>query len=198
MFKFSAEDIANQTFQTRFRGYDKEQVHEFLDGLAREWRDVQQSFKQMKSDFEEQERELEEYRRREKSLVQALETARQVADDIRDQADRDAEMVMAETELKAEKMLARAEQRVSTLRGEILDLRQRRERFHGEMRQMLESYQSMLDRYEERAEERDEAHPLPPVPGAKAQGDGDDAGADVEVVDDDDIAEQRPASTTSV
>jgi cell division initiation protein len=167
MFKFSAEDIANQTFQSRFRGYDTDQVHEFLETLAKQWRELQKSHRELEDELDQQTRELRDYRRREKSLVQALEMARQVAEEIRHQADRDAEMVLADTELKAERMLARAEQRVSELRGEMFELQQQRARFYNETRQMLQSYGSMFDQYEARSKAGDEqAHPLPPVPGA--------------------------------
>lgn len=166
MFKFSAEDIANQTFQNKFRGYDPEQVHEFLEVLARQWREIQKSHRELEEELDQQTRELRDYRRREKSLVQALEMARQVAEEIRHQADRDAEMVLADTELKAERMLARAEQKVSELRGEMFELQQQRARFFNEMRQMLTSYDSMLDQYEDRTG-GEAPHPLPPVPGAE-------------------------------
>src|SRR5690554_2942623 len=122
MFKFSADDIANQSFQSKFRGYDADQVHEFLEGLAREWRQVQDAVRRMQDELDEQTRELRDYRRRERSLVEALEMARQVAEEIRHQADRDAELVLAETELKAERMLTRAEQKVGQLRSEMLEL----------------------------------------------------------------------------
>lgn len=195
MFKFSAEDIANQSFQTRFRGYDPEQVHEFLDGLATEWRQIQKSYREMTDELDQQTRELRDYRRREKSLVQALEMARQVAEEIRHQADRDAEMVLADTELKAERMLAKAEKKVSELRGEMFELQQQRVRFHSEMRQMIESYGTMLDQYQARSQERQE-HPLPPVPGTRVEAaDGDDSDhereCDAEInVDDSMIATQ--------
>lgn len=193
MFKFSAEDIANQTFQTRFRGYDRDQVREFLEGLARQWQEIQQSHQRIEEELEEQNRELREYRRREQSLVKALETARQVADDIRDDATREAEMIIAETELEAEKMLASAEKRVSKLRGELMDLQQQRTRFQVEMRQMLDNYGAMLDRYDTAEGEGEEGHPLPPVPGAS---DGDEEaaeGEEVAEIDDADIASQHPA-----
>ena len=187
MIKFSSEDIANQSFQTKFRGYDPDQVHEFLDGLARQWREVQSEFRRLQAKADEQERELREFRRREKSLVQALETARQVAEEIRHQADRDADLVLADTELKAERMLARAEQKVSELRGEMFELQQQRARFHSEMRQMVKSYESLLDRHEERVEEV-QAHPLPPVPGSSPVAEID---ADEEM-----IVDEQPAATT--
>ena len=189
MFKFSAEDIANQTFEPRFRGYDRDQVHEFLEGLARQWSEVQQSVRRLEKEVEDQARELREYRRREQSLVQALEMARQVAEEIRHQADRDAEMVLADTELKAERMLARAEKRVSQLRGELFDLRQKRTRFHSELRHMLDHYRSTLDEYEARSEE---VHPLPPVPGCHEEAEED--GDDLEVVAEQEADEEQRVS----
>ena len=164
MFKFSAADIANQSFQTRFRGYDVDQVHEFLDGLAREWREVQKSYRSLREEFEDNTRELREYRRRETSLAQALEVAREVADEIRHQADRDAELVLADTEIKAERMLAAAEQEVEQLNEELKTLRKERARFHGEIRQTLDQYAALLEEYEEQVGE-EENHPLPPIPG---------------------------------
>ena len=197
MFKFSAEDIANQTFHSRFRGYDQDQVHEFLETLAKQWRELQKSHRELEDELDQQTRELRDYRRREKSLVQALEMARQVAEEIRHQADRDAEMVLADTELKAERMLARAEQRVSELRGEMFELQQQRARFFSETRQMLQSYGSMFDQYEARSRANDEqAHPLPPVPGAK-QNQNDDADGDgrpdTQEVSDSDVVSGAPA-----
>ena len=172
MFKFSAEDIANQSFQSRFRGYDPDQVHEFLDGLAREWGEIQRICKEMKEEMEHQSRELRDFRRRESGLVQAMEMARQVAEEIRHQADRDAELVLADTELKAERMLARAEQKVSELRNELFELQQKRHRFHSEMRNMLENYSDLFRHYEARSDGADQ--PLPPIPGAHKTSEIDD------------------------
>lgn len=185
MFKFSAEDIANQGFQSRFRGYDPDQVHEFLDGLAREWEEIQRTCREMKTEIDEQNKELREFRRRETGLVQAMEMARQVADEIRHQADRDAELVLADTELKAERMLARAEQKVSELRNELFELQQRRQRFHSEMRNMLENYRELFHHYEARGDATEQ--PPPPIPGAYNT---------TEIGDDDVVgAEEKPVST---
>lgn len=163
MFKFSAEDIANQGFQAKFRGYDPDQVHEFLDGLAAAWREMQKDCRRLHGEVDEQAKDLREYRRREKSLVQALETARQVAEEIRHQADRDAEVIMAETELKAERMLSQAEQQVIALRSELFDLQEQRTRLHSEMRDLLAHYTALIERNET----------LPPVPGTNPVDDKD-------------------------
>jgi len=181
MFKFSAADIANQSFQTRFRGYDVDQVHEFLDGLAREWREVQTSYRALKEEMDKSSKELREYRRRETSLAQALEVAREVADEIRHQADRDSELILADTELKAERMLAAAEQEVEQLRAELNELQTRRADFHDQIRQSLDQYGALLEEYEAQTEAA-QGHPLPPIPGSSrtssAQQEDDEEGGD--------------------
>lgn len=159
--KFSAEDIANQSFQTRFRGLDGEQVREFLGGLAREWDQIAGELKRLQSEVESQSKELRDYRRRERSLVEALEMAKQVADEIRHQAERDSEFVIARTELKAEKILAQAEGRVAALRGEMQDLQQQRMRFKTQLRHLLDGHSQMLETFRD---EPGEAYSSPLVP----------------------------------
>lgn len=145
MFKFSAEDIANQDFETRFRGYDRQQVEEFLDVLSREFDHLATELKQARQELGEQKKELREYRRREKSLHDALNMAKQVGEEIKQQAERDAELTIADAELRAEKMLSGVQNRVSSLREELFDLQQQRVRCQTEMRNVLESHMKMLD-----------------------------------------------------
>jgi cell division initiation protein len=143
--KFSPEDIANQSFQKSFRGLDPEQVREFLVGVAREWEQLAAEVKRLQNEVEGQQKELRDYRRRERSLVEALEMAKQVAGEIRHQAERDAELVIARTEIKAEKILAQAEGRVAELRAELFELQRQRIRFQTQMQHMLESHRQLLD-----------------------------------------------------
>ncbi|TDP77549.1 DivIVA domain-containing protein [Bradymonas sediminis] len=145
MIKFSAEDIVNQTFETRFRGYDRAQVDEFLNGLSREFDHIVTEHKQARQELKEYKAELSEYRRREASLHDALNMARQVGEQIRQQSERDAELTIAEAELRAERMLAGVQNRVSALREEMFELQQQRVRSQTELRNVLESHLKMLD-----------------------------------------------------
>lgn len=145
MFKFSADDIANQAFEKSFRGFDVQQVEEFLNGLAREWNYVMDEFKRLQLEVESQAKDLRDYRRRERSLVEALEMAKQVADEIRHQAERDAELVIARTELKAEKILIQAERRLGNIRSDIFEMQQQRTRLEAELRGTLHGHMKMLE-----------------------------------------------------
>jgi cell division initiation protein len=143
--KFSAEDIANQTFESRFRGYDRGQVEEFLNGLSREYDHIVTELKQARHELKEHKGELREYRQREKSLHDALNMAKQVGEEIKQQAERDAELTMADAELRAEKMLSGVQNRVTAMREELFGLQQQRVRCETEMRNVLESHVKMLD-----------------------------------------------------
>ena len=145
--KFNSDDIIKQTFERRMRGYDSVQVHEFLDGLAREWDHLQDEVKRATADSEQQHRELKEYRRRERSLHDALDMAKQVAEEVRHQADRDAELIIAEAELKAERILAGVENRLMVMREELMMLQQQRIRFEAELRATLEAHRRMLETF---------------------------------------------------
>src|SRR5690554_264057 len=145
MIKFSAEDIVNQKFESRFRGYDRAQVDEFLSGLSREFDHIVTEHKQARQELREHKAELSEYRRREASLHDALNMARQVGEQIRQQSERDAELTIAEAELRAERMLAGVQNRVSALREEMFELQQQRVRSQTELRNVLESHLKMLD-----------------------------------------------------
>lgn len=145
--KFSSDDILQQDFDRKIRGYDPEQVTEFLTSVAREWDHLVEELKRTRSDYEATARELKEYRRRERSLHDALDMAKQVAEEVRHQAERDAELKIAEAELKAERILAGVENRLVSMREELMGLQERRIRFEAEMRASIEAHQRMLETF---------------------------------------------------
>ncbi|MGM0557437.1 MAG: DivIVA domain-containing protein [Myxococcota bacterium] len=200
MIKFSADDIANQTFETSFRGYDRQQVEEFLNVLGREWEHVVSELRQSREQLEEQRKELQDYRRREKSLHDALNMAKEMADEVKHQAEREAELTIADAEVKAEKMLAGVENRVSNLRQELFDLQQQRVRCETQMRNVLESHIKMLDLMSEPEAEPKSAISRSPE-GAPRPPSAPREGEPIEVADDDiesaEDAVDEPAHETS-
>ncbi len=158
--KFSSDDILQQDFDRKLRGFDPEQVTEFLTSVAREWDHLVEELKRTRAEYEASSRELKEYRRRERSLHDALDMAKQVAEEVRHQAERDAELKLAEAELKAERILAGVENRLVEMREELMALQERRIRFEAEMRASIEAHQRMLDTFSplENMPDEDEEH----------------------------------------
>lgn len=151
--KFSGEDIRNQRFENRMRGYDTHQVQEYLGVVAREFEELVRVNKELKGRVDELHSEVMDYRRRERGLVESLELTRQVSEDVRHQAMRDAELTVAEAEMKAEKILSQVELEKARLEGELLELSSRRIRFEARLRALIEGQLRILDEFSEDGEQ---------------------------------------------
>jgi cell division initiation protein len=97
----------------------------------------------------ERSRELEarvdEMGAREETLRATLMTAQEVSDDLRRTAAKEAEVLLAEAEVKAEKVLDAAHRRVSKLTEDIREMRQARSRLAASVRSVIETHLSLLD-----------------------------------------------------
>ena len=161
--KYSADDITNQHFERSFRGYNPEQVGEFLEGLAQEWRRMQQELNRLQSEGEEQARELRDWRRRERDLLDALATAKGMADELRLKAEEQAQRTRQEAEERAERIVQGALDRKLQVEAEIGALEHRQRGLHGDLRRILHDHLSLLG-----AEPAEPAAtmPAPPQPPA--------------------------------
>lgn len=193
MIKFSAEDIVNQSFESRFRGYDRAQVDEFLNGLSREFDHIVTEHKQARQELKEHKAELRDYRQREASLHDALNMARQVGEQIKQQSERDAELTIADAELRAERMLSGVQNRVVALREEMFELQQQRVRSQTELRNVLESHLKMLDLLSQPETTQRSSIPRAPQP---PQGNASESQTHLEV-DDDDIEDAQAIDEVS-
>jgi len=142
--KFASEDVAQQKFETAFRGYDREQVREFLTVLAAHLSDYVSENRRLNRENETLAKELAEFRRRERSLQDALEMAKSTADEVRDRAEREAGVVRAQAEVEAERKIAEAERVIAAARGSLQALKEQRRRVVAEMRATLEMHLHLI------------------------------------------------------
>jgi cell division initiation protein len=88
---------------------------------------------------------VEEMGAREETLRATLMTAQEVSDDLRRTAAKEAEVLLAEAEVKAEKVLDAAHRRVAKLTEDIREMRQARTRLAASVRSVIETHLSLLD-----------------------------------------------------
>lgn len=160
--KFSSEDIAQQRFETKFRGYDPEQVREFLTVVANELAGLLSENRHLHKENADLEDELAEYRRRERSLHDALEMARNTADEMTERAEREAEILIAEAEVAAERTIARSERKVQNEQDELARLKEQRRRVVAELRATLEMHLHLLESQKLPDFDRDDLEVAPP------------------------------------
>lgn len=143
--KFSSEDVAHQRFELRFRGYDRDQVREFLTVVGAHLSDYVVENQRLRRENDELRREVLEYRGRERSLQDALEMAKSTADEVTKRAEREAGVLVAEAELAAERKIVGAERAVEAAREAITALKEQRRRVTAELRSTLEMHLHLIE-----------------------------------------------------
>jgi cell division initiation protein len=78
-------------------------------------------------------------------LRNTLVTAQKMTEEIKGNAKREAELIMKEAELRAEKLLDQAHQKLAQVQAEIAELRRQRDVFGAKLRSHLKTHQDLLD-----------------------------------------------------
>ncbi len=142
-------EIRSHRFSSRLRGYDPAEVEAFLDTVVSDFEDVVRENAQLRRESERLARELDTHRGREQNIQQTLSTAQGVVNQLKRTSVKEAELLVSEAELRAEKLLAEAKARRNQVDLEIAELRHMRGRLSGEVRQTLERYLSLMDAYDD-------------------------------------------------
>ncbi len=143
--KYSTDDIVQQNFERRFRGYDIDQVHEFLDLLAREWEIMTEEILDLQTEVADLSAECKELRARERGLLDALNTAREVSDEIIAKAEARAERMILDATTRADELVAAGEREQALLIGRNQKLQRQRGRLERDLRGVLSEHLRVLE-----------------------------------------------------
>jgi len=138
-------DIQSHHFARRLRGLDASEVEAFLRMVAEDFEGVIRDAERMRDRVRELEARVAEMGAREETLRATLMTAQEVSDDLRRTAAKEAEVLLAEAEVKAEKVLDAAHRRVAKLAEDVREMRMLRTRLAASVRSVVETHLSILD-----------------------------------------------------
>ena len=147
--KISPMDIQRQTFGTRFRGFDRDEVRTYLNIVAEEVAALQRERDTLAQQMQGLERLIDEHRERETILKNTLLTAQRLSEEIRDNARKQAEATVKEAEIQADRLLELAQGRAHEVERGILDLRAQRSAIRTDVRALIVRLTQILDLQEE-------------------------------------------------
>jgi cell division initiation protein len=147
--EISPLDIRNQVFKKRMRGFDPDEVKQFLDAVA-------DRMEQLLKTMEGREREVAALREKTDAYVQmdqtlrdTLLTAQRIGADSRANAEQGANNILKEAEIEARRRLAEASGRVETIGRHHDILRSETIALVAKLRSLTEAQISFLDGIEE-------------------------------------------------
>jgi cell division initiation protein len=142
--RITPTDIRQQQFSKRLRGYDAGEVAAFLDDVAEDYESAVKENALLKEELatlEERTRALSEH---EKTLQDTLITAHRITEDMKSASKREAQLVLREAELAAEKVMEEARAEEARIRTDILALKRVRRQLIDDLRGTLTRYDRLL------------------------------------------------------
>jgi cell division initiation protein len=152
----TALDIQQQRFRTKVRGVDPKEVQTFLEQAAAAFEDLQRENHRLTDEVRQLRGEIEEHRKREGTFKRALMHSQKVLDQMKVNAEKQADLIVAEAENKAEKLLHQAQRRLSQLQEHITKLKRQRVQIEVEIGSVIESHRRLLTLGQEQIQATDE------------------------------------------
>lgn len=154
--KFTPLDIQQQQFKIRFRGFDVREVDAFLEQIADDFESLRSNNISLQDEISRLKLENQGYRQREETFKRAMLNSQKVLEQMKDNAQKSAELIIADAEVKAEKLLNRAHNRLAQLHEDIAELKRQRIQIEIQVRSILENHTKLLDLGKEETEVRDQ------------------------------------------
>jgi cell division initiation protein len=143
--KITPLDIQNHRFKKTLRGYDRQEVEIFLEMVAGEYENLIKENNYLGEELSRKKTELAEYREREQTLKDTMITAQRIAQDMKQNVAKEAQIILSEAEMEADRIIKKAHERVISLQDEISDLKRQRLRAEEDLRGMLTTHLKLLD-----------------------------------------------------
>jgi cell division initiation protein len=147
--KLTPADIQRQSFSTKFRGFDRDEVMAFLAAVAEEMAALQREMAETGQQLRHLELIVNEHREREAILKNTLLTAQKASEDIREAARKEAETIVKQADLQGDRLLELAQNRAHDVERGILELRGHRTALRTDIRALITRLTHLLDLQEE-------------------------------------------------
>lgn len=141
-------DIHNKEFKKAMRGYDAEEVDEFLDEITVDFEKMQRELDVLKTQLSNYSENMNSYREKEISLNNALLSAQRFADQLKRDAETKAAEIIAQAEEEAKKIIGGTEEKYNKV---LADYTMLANRYHDAKETLKEYFQNqiaMLDQEE--------------------------------------------------
>ena len=141
-------DIHNKDLSTKFKGFDPEEVNDFLEEVKKELETLIRDNKDLEKRVKFNEEKVEYFNSIQETLNKSILVAQEAADRLRENARKDAEIIVFEAEKAAQAMLREAAEKATEINRET-DLIKKETRIFRQRLQILTQTQLDMIKNEE-------------------------------------------------
>jgi len=146
--KITPIDIVHKSFSKKMLGVDADEVHEFMARVASQMEALIQERNMLKEALREKDLSLLEYKERDQVLKNTIATASQMTDRLRQDADREAKLIIADANQKAEIIMRDSRDSLKKMYQEITELKRARLQFEANLKALVQAHLTLLEQGE--------------------------------------------------
>ena len=137
-------DIHNKEFKKSFRGYNEEEVDEFLDKVIKDYEQLYRENIEIKENLDRLNSKLEHFQHMENTLNNTLIIAQETAEEVKFNAKRTTELMIKEAEVQAQKMVDEASNKVRRMSDEYEGLQKQDQIYRMRVRNIVQAQLEIL------------------------------------------------------
>lgn len=144
--RITSMDIDSKEFKKSFRGYDIDDVNDFLNEVADNYEELYKENSLYKEKVNNYEEKVENYRRIEETIQNTLVLAQGAAEQAKQAAEKEANIIIKNANESAKKILDKANNDVLKINDEYERIKQEFEKFKTVFRNFMNSQMDMFER----------------------------------------------------
>lgn len=138
-------DIHNKEFSRGFRGYDEDEVNEFLDQVIKDYELVIREKKELEERAIEHKERLGHFSNIEETLNKSILIAQETAEDVKRNATKEAKLIVKEAEKNADRIINESLTKARKITFEIDDLKKQSKVFRNRFRMLIQAQLELID-----------------------------------------------------
>lgn len=138
-------DIHNKEFSRSFRGYNEDEVDDFLERVIQDYEGLIRNNKQLEEDIVRTNEKLAHYDSLEDSLSKAILIAQETSEEVKNNARKEAQLIIREAEKNADRIVSEALNKARKMALEMEELQKQASMFRARFRSLVQSQLEIMD-----------------------------------------------------
>nr|WP_285842640.1 DivIVA domain-containing protein [Metabacillus litoralis] len=137
-------DIHNKEFNKGFRGYDEDEVNEFLDQVIKDYEMIIREKKELESRVTELTEKLGHFTNIEETLNKSIIIAQEAAEEVKRNAQKESKLIIKEAEKNADRIINESLAKSRKIAMEIEELKKQSKVFRTRFQMLIEAQLDLL------------------------------------------------------
>ncbi|MEV2481007.1 DivIVA domain-containing protein [Paenibacillus larvae] len=138
-------DIHNKEFARSFRGYDEDQVNEFLDQIIKDYELLIHDNKELQNQVLALQERLDHFVNLEETLSKTIIVAQETADEVKNNSKKEAQLILKEAEKNADRIINESLAKARKVALETEELKKQASIYRTRFRTLLEAQLEILN-----------------------------------------------------